>query len=75
VSTELLFYVLADGKEYRIYANGKTEGFGESVKIVNHFPRLCFDLLRAAQGPEYQEAGILVHSSLPSEAQSALLPD
>lgn len=75
MSTELLFYVLADGKEYRIYANGKTEGFGDNVKIVNHFPRLCSGLLQAVQDPEYQAADILVHSSLPVEPQSAMLRD
>jgi hypothetical protein len=35
---ELLFRVIVDGHDYRIFTNGEVEGFhGESVIIVNHF--------------------------------------
>lgn len=43
----LLFLVVSDGREFRIYANGRVEGFGEPVKVVNYFPQLCSDLLQA----------------------------
>jgi len=38
----LLFTVIANGHEYRIYTNGKVEGFGTDVKVINNFPRLHF---------------------------------
>jgi len=41
---DLLFKVRAEGKEYRIYTNGKVEGFGNDVQIVNYFPFYCNDV-------------------------------
>ncbi len=46
---ELLFEVLAEGREYRIYTNGRVEGFGEGASVVNHFPRLLIDHLQQAK--------------------------
>jgi len=40
---QLLFKIRAEGREYRIYANGKVEGFGNDVQICNYFPFLCND--------------------------------
>jgi hypothetical protein len=41
----LLFEVFAGGKEYRMFTDGRVEGFGASdVKIVNHFLRRYSDL-------------------------------
>lgn len=39
---DLLFTVIDNptGHEYRIYASGKTEGFGEDISICNRFPAL-----------------------------------
>ncbi|MGA9566551.1 MAG: hypothetical protein WBS19_13575 [Candidatus Korobacteraceae bacterium] len=47
---ELLFEVTADGHEYRIYSNGRVEGFGDTnVKVINHYFRLLIDRLQQAE--------------------------
>lgn len=45
-AASVLFRIYNDGKEYRIYTNGRVEGFEGTVNVVNYFPRLCFDLLQ-----------------------------
>ena len=58
--SELLFKVLVGEHEYRIFTNGRVEGFGDrDVKVVNYYPRLCFDLLR----------GVPAHSSLEADTE------
>jgi hypothetical protein len=47
---ELLFAVYAEGREFRMYTNGRTEGFQGPVGVSNRFPRLCSDLLQETQG-------------------------
>jgi hypothetical protein len=71
----LLFKVRADGKEYRIFANGRVEGFGENVQIFNYFLHRYADLLKAEQdfGCSAQDTR---ERKLPQdEAQVALLRD
>jgi len=36
----LAFRIIEGKKEYRIYSDGRIEGFGEGVIIVNYFPHL-----------------------------------
>lgn len=36
-SEKLLFKVISDGKEYRIYTDGRVEGFGACTMIFNYF--------------------------------------
>lgn len=48
---ELLFRVMVPGREYRIFTNGRVEGFGDDVKVVNRFFQ-CADLLQAVQSEE-----------------------
>ena len=50
--SDLLFRVIVPGHEYRIYAGGRVEGFGNDVKIINYFYRVCSDLLRANRSLE-----------------------
>jgi len=45
-ATRPLFLIHAEGREFKIYANGRTEGFTGQVGISNHIPRLCAGLLR-----------------------------
>ena len=47
---ELLFAVYAEGREFRMYTNGRTEGFQGPVGVSNRFPRLRSDLLQETQG-------------------------
>jgi hypothetical protein len=77
MSTELLFYVLADGKEYRIYANGKTEGFGNDVRVFNRFPLIYSDGLRLAlaHALECPECRTGVQPSEQNQDREVLLPD
>jgi hypothetical protein len=46
---ELLFRVfvggVVSGHEYRIYTNGRTEGFGDDVQIVNYYPLLLSEAI------------------------------
>jgi hypothetical protein len=56
-SADLLFRIFAQEREYRIYTNGQVEGFGEHVKVINYFPRLCSDLLQEASAPKHSEEG------------------
>ncbi len=37
---ELLFRIRTDGREYSIYTNGETEGFGEDAQVFNFFPQI-----------------------------------
>lgn len=36
---ELLFKVIAEGREYRIYTNGEIEGFGPDARVFNYYPQ------------------------------------
>ena len=36
----LLFGVFSEGKEYRIYTDGRVEGFGDRPLISNYYPIL-----------------------------------
>lgn len=47
---DLLFHVIVPGHEYRLFADGRVEGFGENVKVINRFHRVCSDLLQAERG-------------------------
>lgn len=38
---EIIFEVITPQANYRIYANGKIEGFGEDAIIINRFPILA----------------------------------
>jgi hypothetical protein len=38
---DLLFRILDDGREYKIYPNGKIEGFGPNAIVFNYFPQLA----------------------------------
>ena len=40
MTRELLFEVVAEGKHYRFYTNGDTEGFGDCPVTINYFPAL-----------------------------------
>ena len=47
---ELLFAVHAEDREFRMYTNGRTEGFRGRVGVSNRFPRLCSDLPQGTRG-------------------------
>jgi hypothetical protein len=49
VEPGLLFLVFVPNHEYRIYADGRVEGFGDDVKIINRFFQCCSDLLQETQ--------------------------
>ncbi len=43
---ELLFKVTVDGKEYKIFADGRVRGIeGGKISIVNNFYRLAFEAI------------------------------
>jgi hypothetical protein len=55
--SQLLFKILVGEDEYRIFTNGRVEGFGEGdVKVVNYYPRLCSDLLQGVPARSSWEA-------------------
>jgi hypothetical protein len=60
---ELLFQVFAGGREYRIYTNGRVEGFGDDVKIVNNYPRLRFGRPQAEPAQKDLAEGTVCHRS------------
>jgi hypothetical protein len=63
---ELLFEVITSGHEYRIYTNGKVEGFGgENVRVINHYFRLLIDRLQQAEA----SASCVVADKLPLHGQ------
>lgn len=63
---ELLFEVIANGHEYRIYSNGRVEGFGgENVKVINHYFRLLIDRLQQVEA----SASCVVADKLPLHSQ------
>ncbi len=39
----LLFRVIANGREFSIFTNGRTEGFGDQAMVFNYFPNLLRD--------------------------------
>jgi len=66
---QLLFRVTASGHEYRIYTNGRVEGFGNDVQVVNHIPRLCSGLLEGVL-----DSGCLVVGTAPRHSPQECLP-
>ena len=43
---ELIFECFAEGRRFRFYASGRTDGFEGGVQIINHFIPLCSRLLQ-----------------------------
>jgi hypothetical protein len=74
-TSSLLFSVLTDGKEYRIYTNGRVDGFGTDVKIVNYFLRRYTDLLQEEQDSECSDQDTPEHMLRQDEVLSALPQD
>jgi hypothetical protein len=60
---KLLFKVIASGHEYRIYTNGRVEGFGDDVKVFNNYLQLLTDHLRQAQDCQDLDARTPPHDS------------
>ncbi len=54
---ELLFEVTASGHDYRIYTNGRVEGFGDDVGVLNNYPRLLIGHLQRAEDRTSREGG------------------
>lgn len=47
-----LFRVEADGRTYRIFTDGRIEGFGPGAIIFNYYPRLAAEsIVRASSCP------------------------
>ena len=40
VQPQLLFQIFSEGREYRIYTNGRVDGFGERPLVSNYYPLL-----------------------------------
>lgn len=49
---ELLFRVIADGRDHKIYTNGYVEGFGDKVIVANYLDLL---MARAYQEREHRQ--------------------
>lgn len=54
-----------DGKIFRIYASGKTEGFSEGSVIFNRIPERVYRAVRATVSPG--EKAVLLSASLEAE--------
>ena len=64
---ELAFEVHVDGKTFRIWANGRTEGFGPGRLVVwNHIPALLRKSFHLGMGLKMKEQGIL-HQEGPND--------
>lgn len=63
---QLLFKVLAKGREYKIYTDGHVEGFGDSPFVVNYWPALhAIDQARLRLQLQSEESSSLAEGKPP----------
>ena len=53
---QMLFKVIAGGREYVIYDDGKVEGFGDDPIVINRFPVLATEVCLRYRNAQLKES-------------------
>lgn len=59
-NTNLLFRVIANHHEYKIYTDGRISGFGEDAQVFNYFPR---SVQAPSDRPQVEPEAVLVEGT------------